>query len=451
MNSPQPPSQANSHFPLEPIPASVLAEKEAHRRDAVALLGSCKTGCVVVDEDVLLGGFDRASIVGVSAEDEELGVQVRKTQSQGNASEKAILLIFLVYKLGLQTLAHSLCEGTVTNGLLITPKPTSVMLTGLRDAIKAELQKRAGTEDIKARLRECLDKVLLSRVFDLDGLWEVLADLDRSAPVEEEAVSLHQEKETQKQVATEAQVEEIQDSQDEDDEAFSPIQQASQPPLQEEKLPSEAAQHPEVIVMTHFSSLLTSLFAHRERSAARTSLQLLGSHLRDLSRNLPSNPLILLLNSTSSSFSGPASTTTATSPAKQAFIDPTLRSIFNPPSATGYSSRRTKPNFGLSFTQLLDLHILCTRIPKKRTVAELVVQPRSGEEAKMVWAVEVLLDEMGVWESKMGARAGREQRWTVIDVVKGRIERAFDNAEEGAKVPNTSESMSQQNSTYGMG
>ncbi|RGP68033.1 hypothetical protein FSPOR_5512 [Fusarium sporotrichioides] len=377
MNSPKPPpSQPSSHFPLEPIPASVLAEKEARRRDAIALLGPCKTGCAVVDEDILLGGFDRASIVGVSAEDEELGVQ-----------------------------------------------PASVMLTGLRDAIKAELQKRAGTQDIKTRLRECLDKVMLSRVFDLDGLWEVLADLDPKQPVDEEAVLLHQEKETQKQDATEAQVEEIQDSQDDDDEAFSPIRQASQPPLHEENSASKATPHPEVVVMTHFSSLLTSLFAHREKSAARTALQLLGSRLRDLSRNLPSNPLILLLNSTSSSFSGPASTTTTTSSAKQAFIDPTLRSIFNPPSATGYSSRRTKPNFGLSFTQLLDLHILCTRIPKTRTDAELAVQPRSGEEAKMVWAVEVLLDEMGVWEGKLGARTGREQRWTAIDVVKGRIER----------------------------
>ncbi|GKU05152.1 hypothetical protein FLAG1_04702 [Fusarium langsethiae] len=408
MNSPKPPpSQASSHFPLEPIPASVLAEKEARRRDAIALLGPCKTGCAVVDEDILLGGFDRASIVGVSAEDEELGVQ-----------------------LGLQTLAHSLYEGTVTNGLLITPKPASVMLTGLRDAIKAELQKRAGTQDIKTRLRECLDKVMLSRVFDLDGLWEVLADLDPKQPVDEEAILLHQEKETRKQDATETQVEEIQDSQDDDDEAFSPIRQASQPPLHEENSTSKATPHPEVIVMTHFSSLLTSLFAHREKSAARTALQLLGSRLRDLSRNLPSNPLILLLNSTSSSFSGPASTTTAISSAKQAFIDPTLRSIFNPPSATGYSSRRTKPNFGLSFTQLLDLHILCTRIPKTRTDAELSVQPRSGEEAKMVWAVEVLLDEMGVWEGKLGARTGREQRWTAIDVVKGRIEHAFNDAEE---------------------
>jgi hypothetical protein len=91
MNSPQPPpSQANSHFPLEPIPASVLAEKEAHRRDAVALLGSCRTGCAVVDENVLLGGFDRASIVGVSAEDEELGVQVRKKRR----AKKMLLRLF---------------------------------------------------------------------------------------------------------------------------------------------------------------------------------------------------------------------------------------------------------------------------------------------------------------------------------------------------------------------
>ena len=78
MNSPQPsPSQASSHFPLEPIPASILADKEARRRDAVAALGACKTGCAVIDQHILMGGFERATVVGVSAEDEELGVQVR--------------------------------------------------------------------------------------------------------------------------------------------------------------------------------------------------------------------------------------------------------------------------------------------------------------------------------------------------------------------------------------
>ncbi|KAF4979913.1 hypothetical protein FZEAL_3975 [Fusarium zealandicum] len=61
-----------------------------------------------------------------------------------------------------------------------------------------------------------------------------------------------------------------------------------------------------MIVITHFSSLLTSLFTHREKSAAHSALQLLGSHLRDLTRNLASHPLILILNSTSSPAAKPA-------------------------------------------------------------------------------------------------------------------------------------------------
>nr|CEG04138.1 unnamed protein product [Fusarium clavum] len=369
-------SRESSHFLVDPIPASILAEKEAHRRNAAVLLGTCKTGCLVVDDDVLLGGFERASIVGISAEDEDLGVQ-----------------------LGLQTLAHSLLEGSVKNALLITPKPTSAMLASLRDTIKAELKAQGHMRD-KTKLRQCLDSVMLSCVFDLD-------------------------------------VDEIQDSQDDEDMAFSPVRQTSEPP-QEKEAPSKMTPHPEVIVITHFSSLLTSLFTHREKVAAHTSLQLLGSHLRDLSRNLLSNPLIILLNSTSSNFSGPTHSTVA-SPAKQAFVDPTLRSIFNPPSVTGYSSRRTKPNFGLSFAQLLDLHILCTRIPKMRVDAEMAVQKRSGEEVNMAWVVEVLLDEMGVWKGKLGVRVGREQRWAVVEVEKGRVQRAFSEAEETLKIPHTGE------------
>lgn len=75
MESPLPASQASSHFVLDPIPASVLADKEARRRDAAVELGHCMTGCAVLDDDVLLGGFERGSVIGVSAEDEEMGVQ----------------------------------------------------------------------------------------------------------------------------------------------------------------------------------------------------------------------------------------------------------------------------------------------------------------------------------------------------------------------------------------
>jgi hypothetical protein len=72
-----PPSQASSHFPLEPIPASVLAEAERKRRDALDELGRCSTGCAELDDHVLLGGgFERGCVVGLSAEEEDVGVLV---------------------------------------------------------------------------------------------------------------------------------------------------------------------------------------------------------------------------------------------------------------------------------------------------------------------------------------------------------------------------------------
>ncbi|KAF5568859.1 hypothetical protein FPHYL_2573 [Fusarium phyllophilum] len=417
MNQPQsPPSQASSHFQLEPIPAAILVDKEVKRRDALALLGACKTGCKVIDDEVMLGGFERGSVVGISAEDEELGVQ-----------------------LGLQTLAHSLCEGTVTSGLLITPRPASIMLAGLRDAVKSELEAKRCTKDtIKVKLRQCLERVMLSCVFDMDGLWEALADLDCELVEEKDGAVQDQGVTNIRQDDTTYQFNEIQDSQDDDDEAFSPIHQASQPLAEEPR--NKTQQHPDVIVITHFSSLLTGLFFRREKSAAHAALQLLNSHLRDLSRNLSSKPLILLLNSTSAVSSGPALVTaTAASPAKHSQVDPTLRSIFNPPPLTGYSARRTKPNFGLIFTQLLDLHLLCTKVPKTRQDAEGAVGQLPGDEIELVWIVEVLLDELGVWEGHTGPRSGREQRWAAVKVEKGRIGQAIDDKEPEAKIPDISD------------
>ncbi|RBR17649.1 hypothetical protein FVER53590_01935 [Fusarium verticillioides] len=362
----------------------------------------------------MLGGFERGCVMGISAEDEELGVQ-----------------------LGLQTLAHSLCEGTVNSGLLVTPRPASVMLAGLRDAVKCELEAKRCTKDtIRIKVRQCLEKVMLSCVFDMDGLWEALADLDCEVVEEKDGAVQDQVAANMGQHDTTDQFDEIQDSQDDVDEAFSPIHQASQ--LLAEKPCNKTQRHPDVIVITHFSSLLTGLFFHREKSAAHAVLQLLNSHLRDLSRNLSSKPLILLLNSTSAVSSGPA-LATAASPAKQSQVDPTLRSIFNPPPLNGYSARRTKPNFGLIFTQLLDLHLLCTKVPKTRQDSEGAVRQLPGDEIEMVWVVEVLLDELGVWEGHTGARSGREQRWAAVKVEKGRIEQAIDEREPEAQIPNISD------------
>lgn len=67
-----PASQASSHYPLEPISASILAERETARRNALRQLGPCRSGCAELDECVLVGGgFERGCVVGMSSEDED--------------------------------------------------------------------------------------------------------------------------------------------------------------------------------------------------------------------------------------------------------------------------------------------------------------------------------------------------------------------------------------------
>lgn len=70
------PSQASSHFTLEPVSASTVAENETRRRDANQRLGACCCGCSEVDDYTLLGGVERGSIVGVSSEEESFGLTV---------------------------------------------------------------------------------------------------------------------------------------------------------------------------------------------------------------------------------------------------------------------------------------------------------------------------------------------------------------------------------------
>ena len=71
-----PASQASSHFPLEPISADILCDLESRRRDEAKALGLCRSGCADIDGYVLLGGLERGSVVGISAEDEDFGVRV---------------------------------------------------------------------------------------------------------------------------------------------------------------------------------------------------------------------------------------------------------------------------------------------------------------------------------------------------------------------------------------
>lgn len=277
-------------------------------------------------------------------------------------------------KLGLQFLMEKLLSGQEGGGaLVITPRPQAEMSGALLRGVRA-----AGRS---GEARSLLARVMVSQVFDLDGVWEVLADLDRPP--------------------------EIGDSQDDEAGGTPP------PP-------------PDVIVVTHAASLLASTLTHRPGRAGHAAIRHLSSRLRHVSRALPSSPLVLLLNGVS----GPPPDAAAAARARPAAPpEQTLRSVFG----AGGAARRTKPAFGNLFAQMLDVHILCTMVPRGPGDADMVFAPRRQDSAApaasptFVTVVEVLLDDMGVWDHDRveGRRRSREQRWGAAHVRGGRVVDAF--------------------------
>lgn len=245
----------------------------------------------------------------------------------------------------------------------------------------------------------------------------------------------------------------------------------SSPPPED---PRKPASIPSMILITHFSSLLTTLFTHTDKTTAHTRLQLLASYLHDLARSAAADdPLIMILNSTTSpspdastSKSTSTSTSTSTVPGPpqdprdarhQRPLDPTLRSIFNPAPrlrGVGYdhgyghgypygaagaatTTRRNKPSFGATFAQFLDLHLLCTPVPRTRDDAEVAVALGAGasaEDVRYVWVVEVLLDEVGFWEwGVVKGKEGEREQGKKKGKGKGGEERGKDDDDDDAE------------------
>ncbi|KAI1417300.1 hypothetical protein F5Y13DRAFT_152433 [Hypoxylon sp. FL1857] len=540
-SDPPPASQASSHFPLlEPVSGATLYELESARREKLKRRGRLRTGCDEIDDRALLGGFERGEVVGVSAEEAEFGLLV-----------------------GLQTVAHAVLYGIKSRAAIITTLPTTAILPTLRDVIRAQVQAKLGPAanyrqaEVHAEVRRCLEQISVSRVFDVEGLWEVLSELEtplsppppavepseglkkgdeirtrneKAAPEKPGTPGQPPERPTEEgndtaaknpvlpslRAPPEIERTEVGDSEEDEDEELSlasslspPREQAMSPQPQPPQLPSssphalppaappvptastpptvsksareqdDSSHIPDLILITHFSSLLTNLFTRSadNKTSAHTTLQLLSSHLRYLARS-SSGPLIMLLNTTTSTASSSSSTssiatttvntgninttttttTTSATTSKPRPLEPTLRSIFNsaPPlvargaGGSGEARRQNKPAFGATFAQFLDLHLLCTRVPRTRADAEALFGPTSAanDAVKYCWAVEVLLDELGVWEwddekqdndddaavqggvgskgrgkdgntlaqNRRWARKSREQRWGAVDV-----------------------------------
>lgn len=426
---------------------------------------------------------------------------------------------------------------------IITTLPATALLPLLRDVIRAQVLSKLGVPPAAARghgphqdakvitlVRACLERISVSQVFDIEGLWEVIGELETPPPPPQRHSSEPQLPVTDEHEGVDDDVDaggavgssselsdppassqisvpetasaakdsipkppvgagrdrkgEILDSEDEEED-LSPSPSPPLPPLpspgpsakaqtarendeaqgknekkaekrtsepREKKSPNLTYSHmPDMILITHFSSLLTTLFTRRDRAGAHSALALLSSHLRYLART-PAGPLIMLLNTTSSS--PPSNSAIATNanpnPEHNRPLDPTLRSIFNSNNSGGQGAvtgRINKPAYGATFAGLLDAHLLCTRVPRARADAEaLLAAPGAATAtARYAWVIEVLMDEVGVWEwlgedgevvpapapastenEVRWRRRSREQRWGAVDVRDGvRIVDAF--------------------------
>ncbi|KAK3898520.1 hypothetical protein C8A05DRAFT_47191 [Staphylotrichum tortipilum] len=421
-------------FAIQPLCAAELLDHELARRNSLARRGNMMTGCEELDKYVLLGGFQRGSVVGVSAEEDEMGLV-----------------------LGLQTAARLLVAKPKAKVLVVTTLPVTVLLPRLKEALVERLGVApGGMLNIQGWVMGCLERIEISRVFDVQGLEEVLGELGEGVPAGDvEKV----EAKGQGRERTE-----VRDSEDEESlSSPSPPQQ----PDEHQPIPARPTR-PDMVLITHTSTLFNALFTGRDKDTAHATMQSLASRLQALTRPSPTGasrgdePLIMLLNSTTSSLGNASSSTTQEDGQGQRHTEPqTLTSIFNPlppkptpastshpnqprshqpnhqpqpppptthnpttttPNKTTTTTIPNKPSFGQVFAQLLDMHLLLSRVPQTTVDrAVLAVNPTMRvEDVEYVWVAEVLLDEIGAWQPAWGGDGGgkwrgREQRWGVFE------------------------------------
>ena len=324
----------------------------------------------------------------------------------------------------------------------------------LREVLVGELAVVRGLGEVKNEVRGCLERIAIARVFDVEGLWEVLGELEggdyggEETPRQEaegtagDAFPPKEPTKIQKRQRTE-----IMDSEDEEELSSPEPSSPSPPPTVHQHPPNikdtQPSGLPDMILITHTSTLLNTLFTGRDKESAHNTMQLLSSRLHSLTRS-HGGPLIMFLNSTASPHHADGvalPTTDNRRPLKQ--LEQTLCSIFNPPppppaasdrqqpghGIASAMSMRNRPSFGLVFAQMLDLHLLCTFIPRTKTDRVALIASGGTASVEYVWAVEVLLDEVGAYglsEDVGWERRSREQRWAVVDVDgAGRVVNAF--------------------------
>ncbi|KAF5873277.1 putative fasciclin domain family protein [Botrytis fragariae] len=437
--------------PARPITADQLLDLEERQRTLFNEKDNgparIKTGCQEIDEYVLCaakdqsnGGFERGIVVGLSAADgdESIGSRVislnliasvllqhidlvnviQKSQSEsGNTTKPKVVVIDTTGSFNLPLLVKILRSRLLKRRYEMRSKDDITM--NLNDGQNTD---ESVEIDTQKEVNALLELVAISRVFDIEGLWEVLSELGQpndlsrndggdqeipitipsrtSNPVEGKAEQLHKIPD------------EICDSEEEDIELTPPPPPPVKPTA---PLPSSTETTPEILIIDSMHHLISHLFTHSEKVSAHNLLSLLSRTLHTLTHT--QNILTILHNTTIST----KSNFTTQQPSRQP-PPPNLHPHPPPPPTIQsiFTSTAQKPSLGRIFDDFLNLHIMISKLPKKREDAEIfycrdgTTSHFGNEDVACSFVFEVLRDECPVLggDRKLGRRFGdREQRW----------------------------------------
>ncbi|KAF4629267.1 hypothetical protein G7Y89_g8881 [Cudoniella acicularis] len=427
-HTPPPPPE-----PARPITADRLLalEIEQRKRFGGERVG---TGCEVLDE--LFGsasggdGLERGIVIGVSCE--------------GREGEGVLISLHLLASILLPHLSTTQRNATPITKATIIDTTGSFPLSLLARILKSRIllsrsaTSRQNVETANYRpvhdensdapnveeVQRCLEMVAVSRVFDIEGLWEVLGEIGRAhvpvpVPAEHEGSSPPWESNTPELKSKSPQ---ILDS-DEDEEEV--LETEMKQPVDIEKSENHDCEEGiEIVIVDNMTHIINELFGRKEKNDAHNILTSLSCALHSVTR--AQNILTILHNTTT------PSTSSSFNPSKSANTTQTAKSIFE--------GNTIKPSLGAIFSQLVELHIFISRIPKMRRDAEVLYGEDENEDGMgagmqdgvgYCFVAEILKDECPNLPLDLNANgrdtpsvkqikkkfAAREQKWVPLELV----------------------------------
>ncbi|KAK0112968.1 hypothetical protein ONS95_014682 [Cadophora gregata] len=476
-NATQPPPE-----PALPILASHLLELEEQQQQRFTRYGRPRrlsTGCKELDDVLGGGGIERGIVLGISAPVEgregrllslHLLASALLVHLSGPSTTKSrsprtkVTIIDTTGSFPLALLASVLRARFLEAYSLATQNAVNTGNYAVREPKTSENGTRMDMSEkesanIDEQVQKCLEMVAISRVFDIEGLWEVIGEVDRVVSLSSPEVDgQNQNAKAALDVTHEVDAAVEQEIRDDAPEILDSEEDSTPPCDIPPSVSKEKDQHDredegmEVIVVDNMTHIINELFARKEKSEAHTLLALLSSTLHILSRT--NNILTILHNSTNPNTIN-TNTNTAYQPPNANQNQPHRQNqhqqqIQNPTRSI-FSSTTQKPALGQIFAQFPDLHLLLHPLPKGKSDAELLYSGESdprvfnedhtsdiggGDDRSVRYTtvLEVLKDEApslggihdddddndenegGGGESKRKKFAYREQKWTALDV-----------------------------------